>query len=184
MNFSDFLIWCFWAYLEVICKKLWKKGQNSTLQGQKTAIFGPFFGHFRSFSDLTKFLVNEFFWFFDMMFFVWFFNLFFPSLFLLQFILTPMTVHTFVCVCTCVVCGEQAASCVSARCVRSRCKFRFSFYVLFCFSIACFCSFRNLFCVWIYVSCVAARVLCEHLCMQRAVWASKLHECSLSPFAL
>jgi len=68
MKFSDFLIWCFWAYLEVICKKLWKKGQNSTLQGQKTAIFGPFFGHFRSFSDLEIFLVNEFFWFFNIMF--------------------------------------------------------------------------------------------------------------------
>ena len=52
----------------MICKKLWKKGQNSTLQGQKTAIFGPFFGHFRSFSDLEIFLVNEFFWFFNMMF--------------------------------------------------------------------------------------------------------------------
>ena len=26
MNFSDFLIWCFWACLEVICKKLWKRG--------------------------------------------------------------------------------------------------------------------------------------------------------------
>ena len=67
MNFSDFLIWSFWAYLEVICKKLWKKSQNSTLQGQKTAIFGPFFGHFRSFSDLEIFLVNDFFWFFNMM---------------------------------------------------------------------------------------------------------------------
>ena len=40
--FFDFLILCFWAYLKVICKKLWIKGQNSALQGQKTAIFGPF----------------------------------------------------------------------------------------------------------------------------------------------
>ena len=44
-----FLIWCFWAYLEVICKKLWKKGQNSTLQGQKTVIFGPFLAIFAVF---------------------------------------------------------------------------------------------------------------------------------------
>ena len=68
MNFSDFLIWCLKAYLEVICKKLWKKGQNSALQGQKNSHFWPFFGHFRTFLDLEIFLVNEFFWFFNMMF--------------------------------------------------------------------------------------------------------------------
>ena len=42
MNFSDFLIWCFYAYLEVICKKWWRKCQNSALLGQKTALFLPF----------------------------------------------------------------------------------------------------------------------------------------------
>ena len=52
----------------MIFKNLWKKGPNSALQGQKTVIFGPFLGHFRSFSDLEIFLVNEFFWFFNMMF--------------------------------------------------------------------------------------------------------------------
>ena len=64
MNSSDFLIWCLWAYLEAIWTKLWKKGQNSALQGQKTAIFGPF----RSFSDLEICPVNEFFCFFNMVF--------------------------------------------------------------------------------------------------------------------
>ena len=68
MNFSDFLIWCFRACLEVICKKLWEKGQNSALQGPKNGHFWPFFGHVRSFLDLKIFLVNEFFWFFNMMF--------------------------------------------------------------------------------------------------------------------
>ena len=61
MNFSDFLISCFWAYLEMIWKKLWKKGQNSVLQGPKN-------GHFRSFSDFKIFLVNKIFSFFNMMF--------------------------------------------------------------------------------------------------------------------
>ena len=48
-EFFYFLIWCFWAYLEVICKNLWKKGQNSAVQGQKTAIFGPFLAIFAVF---------------------------------------------------------------------------------------------------------------------------------------
>ena len=68
MNFSDFLIWCFRAYLEVICKKLWKKGQNSALQGQQNDHFWPFFGHFGFFFYLEIFLANEFFWFFNMLF--------------------------------------------------------------------------------------------------------------------
>ena len=57
--FWFFLIWCFWACLEVICKKLWKKGQNSTLQGQKTAIFWPFSQFFglRNFSSVWIFLI-------------------------------------------------------------------------------------------------------------------------------
>ena len=37
--------------------------------GPKNGHFWPFFGHFRSFSDLEIFLVNEIFWFFNMMFF-------------------------------------------------------------------------------------------------------------------
>ena len=49
-------------------QKLWKKGQNSALQGQKNSHFWPFFGHFRTFLELEIFLVNEFFWFFNMMF--------------------------------------------------------------------------------------------------------------------
>ena len=31
MNFSDFLIWCFWAWLEVICKISWKKGHKTSM---------------------------------------------------------------------------------------------------------------------------------------------------------
>ena len=45
-----------------------EKGQNSALQGHKNNHFCPFFGHYQSFLDLEFFSVNEFFWFFNMMF--------------------------------------------------------------------------------------------------------------------
>ena len=53
------LIWCFWTYLEVICKKLWKQGQNSTLQSQKNNLFWPFLQFFglRNFSSELIFLI-------------------------------------------------------------------------------------------------------------------------------
>ena len=35
-EFSDFSLWCFWAYLEVIYKKLWKKDQ--ILKGWKNDV--------------------------------------------------------------------------------------------------------------------------------------------------
>ena len=64
-----FLIWCFWACLEMICKKIEKKGQNSSLQGQKKQQFSPLFWPFSQFLDLKIIPVNEFFWlFFYMMF--------------------------------------------------------------------------------------------------------------------
>ena len=49
-------------------QKMGKKGQNSALQGSENGHFWPFFDHFRSFSDLIIFLVNEFFWIFNMIF--------------------------------------------------------------------------------------------------------------------
>ena len=49
-------------------QKIVKKGSKFGPPGPKNGHFWPFFGHFPSFSDLEIFLVNEFFWFFNMMF--------------------------------------------------------------------------------------------------------------------
>ena len=49
-------------------QKIVKKGSKFDPPGPKNGHFLPFFRHFRSFSDLEIFLVNEFFWFFNMMF--------------------------------------------------------------------------------------------------------------------
>ena len=64
MNFSDFLIWCSWTYLEVIFKKIVNKGSKFGPPGQKMTIFC----HFCSFLVLKIFPVNQFFWFFNMVF--------------------------------------------------------------------------------------------------------------------
>ena len=63
-NFYYFLIWCFWTYLKVICKRNCVK----RVQIQPSRTNKNLFGHFHSFSDL-EFLVNEFFGFFDKMYF-------------------------------------------------------------------------------------------------------------------
>ena len=49
-------------------QKFVKKGSKFGPPGPKNGNFWPFFGHFCSFLDLKFFLVNEFFWFFYMMF--------------------------------------------------------------------------------------------------------------------
>ena len=49
-------------------QKFVKKGSKFDPPGPKNGHFLPFFGYFRSFSDLEIFLVNKFFWFFNMMF--------------------------------------------------------------------------------------------------------------------
>ena len=64
MNFSNFLIWCFRAYLEVNCKKWWKRvtiRPSRAKNGHFLALFLPTYADFWTYHF---FLVNEFFWFF------------------------------------------------------------------------------------------------------------------------
>jgi len=49
------------AYLEVICKNLLKKGQNSALQGQKTAILALFLPFLQFFGLKNFFRERNFF---------------------------------------------------------------------------------------------------------------------------
>ena len=49
-------------------QKIVKKGSKFDPPGPKNDHFWPFFGHFRSFSELQVFLVKQFFGFFNMMF--------------------------------------------------------------------------------------------------------------------
>ena len=58
----------FLGIFRIDLQKNLKKGSKFDPPGPKNGHFWPFFGHFRSFSDLEIFLVNEFFLFFNMMF--------------------------------------------------------------------------------------------------------------------